>query len=773
MNLSKEVAHTDKHHCLLVALIVISTFLLQACGDGGSENIASLESYKLQGTTYLEQKQFKATITAAKKAIKNYPESIDGYLLLAQVYSQLEQPELTITTLLTYKGRKNSEYYFLLSSAYKSNQQLEKANYLLATQSQYFVENEAHFILEKAELSLLHNDLKSASQLYKSLQENPNYSVDSALGRAKLMIAYGEVEHAMRLLDEVMIDAPKKSESYLLKSKLLIERKEFEKAEELLTQALSVMPSSDLFTPEKVKVLAMLSEALIVQKRSSESLFYARVFAKEHPENFLVDQYYQKALIDYQSGDFSDAKTSLEKSLSIAPEKEKLLTLFSAVLYQLGEAEMAKKYIARIDFSNKAKLLSDNFNQVELRSPEKVIELLTSTITSEQQPDILGLYLLSSLQSKQYSESEKVLNKIVKNSDSSASALLQQSYYYANKELPDLGKVLTLLKGGLKKFPLDYQVKASYLEVLLQLGKANEAELYVMQLVESASDDVNAQLLIGEYYLYQKQYLLANQYFEQVLALYPNKQEALFSLANCFHLSQKYSQAVKVYLHIIKLAPQQFEAYQGSVNSFAKTSKQPGKLHFLLPDKHDPALLALALVDMQIQQYKLQTADGQLQIAFEHAPSYLQAYAQKLKLGKDYQQALQATASSNFEGARQLILDNLKISASSEAFLMLLVKVEIKSENYNEAKKILMQLTTILPNNPLLDIYQADLAIEQNQPEQALALLQVNWQKTHNEKVAMKLYQLLKSQDDKKALQFLKQWQSEMPDSKLLKLAKS
>ena len=657
MGLIGQVASRKKYHWLTVILFTISLFLLQACNDDKAERVASLQSYNIQAETYLEQSQFKAAIAASKQAIKVYPESINAYLLLAQVYSQLGLPELTIKVLNSYDNKRTSEYYFLLLGAYQDNNQLAKASELVIAQAHFFEQQKQRFILEKAKLNLLSNNTAEASVLFKSLEGGSVFSTQALIGKARLMMAADDRESAILLLDGIIVNAPENSESRLLKSTLLMQKRDFIGAEELLTEAVSVMPSSDLFTSQKVKALGLLSEVLTAQGRSSESLFYARILAKEHPEKFLISQYYQKALTDYREKKFTLAKVSLDRLLAIAPSNQDVLTLYAAVLYQQGEVAKGSRYVTNVEGSRSTFTMLE---EIRVSNPNKITQLLSADISSENNPDILALYLLASVQSKQFTESEKAHAQIEKISANSVQSLLSEAYYYAHKLIPEHDKSLSLLKEGLKAFPQSKRIKLHYLVSLDGLQKEGEALQYVQSLEDSSSGNVNTLLLLGQYQLYRQEYLRADFYFEQLLRASPDNINALIGLADSAYSKAKFNQALKIYKRVIELEPQVFIAYQGCVDSLSQLAKSPERLQELLPKNHQPALLALALVSLQVQQYKLQTADKHLQVALKGAPAYLQSYAQKLDREKTLQQASQAAASYDFSRARKLILDNLK-----------------------------------------------------------------------------------------------------------------
>lgn len=711
MILITPVPREGKSRAILIALFAICILLLQACNEVNTLNKPSLSSYTIQGKTYLEQHQFKAAITAAKQAIKSYPESIEGYLMLAEIYHQLQQPELTLVVLQAFSGQKNSEYYFLLLSAYQNSGQLLSASQLLVDHAALLSKQGKRLTLYKAQLNLLTNQLDSASLLFKSLEDDATYSTDALLGKARIMIASDDIGNAMLLLDEIIISVPKSSEAILLKSELLINESAFLEAENLLSSALSVIPSSDIFTPQRINVLMQLSQVLTAQGRTSEALFYARALAEEHPDNILIKQYYQHAISHYEAGRFLEAKSAVQKILTISSDDANALALFAAVLYQQGEYQEAQKYIVNVISLNAKLPAIDSTNQLLLRDPKRIADLLAPEISTEQSFEILRLYLFATVQSEQFDAADNVLAKIIESEKNSADSLLLQSYYHINKAIPENELALKLLETGAKTFYSDLRLQAAYLAQLLELQKYKQAEQVVAELIKKAGDDINTQLLVGNYQLYNQQYLIASRSFEQTLALSKDNVSALYGLAKSLQLQKKYLSAQKKYEQIVALAPQQFTAYQGCVNNYFALSKNPQQLQAILPAEHDPALLALALVGVQVEQYKLQTADQQLQIALSGAPRYLMPYAKELKRKKDHQQASQALASSDFSRARVLILDNLKSSPNSEAFLLLLAKVEIKSEHYNEAEKILMQIETILPNNAALFSIQEELKL--------------------------------------------------------------
>ncbi len=753
---------------MLTAIILASSVLLTACGEPTAPQKAPLNQYTQQGESYLEQFQFKAAIVAAKNAIVAYPEQVDGYLMLAKIYLQLEQPEASSFILTKYKNSKNSEYYFLLLEAYQKENKLISAKRLIEENNDVLQRQPYRLMKEQAQIHLREQKFEQALALFKTLEKQSKYQADAFIGQAQISALANDIPDAISLLNRAINSDAKNSEALILKSYLLINENNFREAEKTLSLALTVIPSSDIFTPERISILQALTEVLTSQGRSSEALLYSRILADEFPEAASINQNYAQATKQYQNKEFKLAKQTLDKILKIAPGHKKTLTLYGVILYTQGDLKGAQKYLNGIidPEKNSAKLTQlYAMTQLKLDNSAAVLTMLENIIATENSYETLTLYLLAAMDQQQFDKAKFALNRIEKLFPNSDKAALLSANYYSKVTPADHEKAHAILQNALKNNPTNIHLQTAYLKKLIFLKKDKATQQYIQQLQTTKNNSLETQLLIAKYKLYRKQYQQADKLFSAVLAQQENNLTGLYGLAQSKQQAQNWQATQSAYRNIILFHPKELKGYQGFVFSQIKQALDIEQAHNRLPENHDPAILALVLADAQLQQRNIQQAAVHIEQASQQLLNNLQPYLTDLQKKIDYQRAILALTDKEFNKARKITLTALQGTPEHPLLLILLTKIEIESKQLSEAKKVIKQVEVILPNNPIISIYKAEIALAENDPNKALNILQEEWQVTHNEQVARKRYALLQQRDKQQAVLFLAQWQKQAPES--------
>jgi len=753
---------------ILTAILLGSSLFLTACNDNANSTTASLTQHTQQGLSYLDQHQFKAAITAANNAITAYPEKIDGYLLLAKTYNQLGQISQSLAVLNSYDNDKDADYYFLLLDGYQKSNKLHSANKLLHSQSQLFQLQPERLALAKAQIFTKEHQLEQASALFFQLENSTNYRSDGLVGKARIQALSKDIAGAIITLDTVNELEGNNVESRLLQAYLYIEQGDLAKAETSLSTALSLIPSSDMFTPERINILQSLTEVLTLQGRSAEAMLYSRILAEEFPRSDSIKQQYEQASLLYDNNQLTEAKTVLEQILQHNPNYKKAATLLGVILYNLGDLQGAQQYFSNVidPETNSAKLTQlYAITQLKLDRSADVLVMLENTISSETSAETLALYAIAAITAADFDKAKFAIDKITLLAPDSVPLALILSLYYTNQTPPQQQQSLVVLNQAIQLHPTNIQLQLSYIKQLLQLNLNSKADAYVLQLTTQANNNVQLINLIANYYLHQQQYPLATKQFNRILTLSESHQGALYGLAKIAQLNQHWQTALTAYNKLLSLHPQAINAYQGVLLSLLKLGRDPEQAPLYLPKNYNKAILALVLASYQSKQQKLQSASDYLEQAQTTLPENLTRYAQTLKQQLNFQQASKALAKKDFATARKITLDNIKLTPTHPKFLALLANIEIRSGQLAEAEKVLSQIEVIFPDNPLVNILTAELAVAKGKPQQAIKLLRSEWQRNYDDIIAKKLYLILQDSAPSRNPQFLNEWLQQLPKS--------
>ncbi|MCP5078211.1 MAG: tetratricopeptide repeat protein [Psychromonas sp.] len=760
----------------LTAVMLASSVLLSACGESTPPKKAPLSQYTQQGNSYLELFQFKAAITAAKNAVIAYPEHIDGYLILAKIYLQLGQPDASTSVLKAYKSEKNSDYYFLLLESFQKANKLISASNLIATYDDILKKQPNRLKKQQAILLLREKKVEQAFALFKELESTEKYKIDALIGQARAVALTNDNKQSILLLNRAISHDDKNIEALILKSYLLISENNLAEAEKTLSHILTLIPSSDIFTPERITVLQAVTEVLTAQGRSSEALLYSRILADEFPEATSINQYYIEASKQYQNGELGLAKQTLEKILKIAPSYKKSLTLYGVILYKQGDIKGAQKYLSEIvDPENDAAGLTQLYamTQLKLNNANDVLVMLEDTISTETNYDTLSLYLLAAINQQQGKKAELTLARIEKLFPDNEKSALLTANYYSNVSPADHPKALSVLAQALKTHPENIQLQTAYLKKLISLNKESDVANFIKQLQNSEQFNIDSQLLVASYQLYYKKWQQAEAIFNTVLKQQEDNLIALYGLAQILQQKKSWSEAQSAYRRVILFHPQELKGYQGFIYNQIQLEADINQAEKKLPENYDKAVFSLVLADALLQQNEIQQAKSRVDIASHGLASELLPYLTELQQKISYKRAISALSNKEFAEARKLTLTALQNNQNQPSLLLLLTKIEIESKQLDEASKVLQQVENILPNNPIATIYKAEIALAQGGLSKAIKILEDKWQTDHNDRIAQKLYLILLQQDKQQAEQFLVQWQDKTPQSPSATLSKA
>ena len=752
---------------LFSSLILASSLFITACNDDSSaENVAELAQYSQQGKTYLAQSQFKAAINSANNAIVLYPDQQDGYVILAKVYNKLGQSNQSLEVLNAFQGQKDADFYLLLLESYQRTKKIISANKLIEQQSELLSSKGNDFKLLQAKLLLLENKPEQALTTFTELQQQTGFESAGFIGEARIAASNNDKEIALALLEKAIISEPKNTEALMLKGFLLLEKGKIEEAESTLSFALSELPSSDIFTPERINILKALTSILTSQGRSSEALLYSRILSDEFPTATTVNEYYVSAQEYYKRKQLGESKAALQKILEIDPKNKKASTMLGVILYTEGDIKGAEKYLSgMIDPEVTAPQLTQIYamTQLKLNQSSDVLDILDGVIEYEERLDTLTLYAIAAIAEKQFDKADIAIQRVKKLFPNSPKLILLESSYLNEKSPEKDQAVLDLLTAGLAQHRSDLSIKTVYLKKLIDMQRIEDADRFINTEAQKPTEAVGTRLLIANYYLYRNQYDLAEQTFNQILKVSDDVQ-AYYGLAQTKQLQQDWLSAFNYYNQIIALYPEQTKAYYGAVISTQQQGKDPLNVEESLSSKHNSDVLAFVLAEYQYQKKQFSGADQKIKNA-QDLPVELVDKAETLQQQISNQRIIAAIRSKDYTSARELTLAQLQLTPTQPIFLMRLAAIETLSGQYAEADKVLKQIETILPDNPQVIVLQSQLALAQKDEATATTLLLDEWNKNNNDEIAVELYKVYQQVDEGAAEAFLSKWLLTSPAS--------
>ncbi len=752
---------------LAIATMLQVLLALSACSDAAdSSQQQDIRQILQQGQQYLDNSQFKASMKAADIVMTRAPEKEDGYLLMAKTLLTAGQTETALATLDKYQGPPSAEFLFTKVDVLQKSNKLISAQKLLDMNKEILAEDDARWTRFQAEQLLLSKHYEAAEEAFDKLMSNPEYKAEALTGKGKIAFVNKQQDKALDYFTQAHEADPENVQSLMLTSFVYLQQGKLSDAEHNLTLALSTLPASDLFTPERIQILQTLTDTLTRQGRSAEASIYSRLLAEEFPEANSVNQRYLEALDLYKNQRIDQAEQKLRALLEEAPHNRQAATMLGMLLYRKGDLAGAQAYLADIvdpESSNDQLTQLYAVTQLKLAQADRVLSMLDPVIAEESNPNLLYLYTIAAIKQKAWSKAESGLDKLEKNPPEGERLALAKSEYLTRIPSPDLAAAQATLKNALTREPNNPALQKALLENYIQQNQMEQADQFIASLPETSPSV--SQLFKGNYFIFRKRYEDARAVFEQLAKNEPDNLDAAFGLAKLQLAEQNWSNALMAFQDYVKAHPDDIRGYQGALLAMIKLGKNLQLASGELPQNHNPAILSLVQTAFAAQQNDLKQAQAYLDKVGDALPHQLIPYKESLDQEITYRRTLSALQYKDYPAARTAALANIQKAPDNKRYLAALINVEIQSKQYDEAEKLIAQMTTQFPGTPLADAFRAELAIKRGDAQLASGLLQSLWREEPSNMLGKKLYLALRNTDEKKASQFLSEWQSAFPAS--------
>src|SRR5690606_13086901 len=180
------------------------------------------------------------------------------------------------------------------------------------------------YLTVKANIALGDKDAYTkALETFKTLPESES---DAKYLEANILLAQGQSEAALELLEEIVAQDEWHLEALILLGNLSLYENKLAPAEQYFTKALALLPSTDVITIDRARVLAQLTEVLIQQGRTSEAYTYQKLLADANPDRNAAQQKFIDAMEYYQQGKFGEAEKLLKELRKNYPEDKNAAT---------------------------------------------------------------------------------------------------------------------------------------------------------------------------------------------------------------------------------------------------------------------------------------------------------------------------------------------------------------------------------------------------------------------------------------------------------------
>ena len=748
--------------------LLISLLTLTGCGDQGAIDQKSVLRHIKQSKAYLLQGQFRAANIEARNAIQKKPDNIDGHIALGTILNELGRYKKNIELLesLPNAAYQNNGFLYTLLKAYMGRGKYLSAADLLETHEALMRQQQTDYSLALAAIYEAQNKFSAAEDIYYQLLKQTPNNVEVLLGLIRIKYQQGDLYNAENLISQVETLATSNPDIDFIKAKINVDKKRYSEAEKLLTEAISNLPNADVMTPRKSAFLQLLSEILTIEGKTTEAIIYTQKIAEAFPGAEIAQGDYRDASLLFEKGEFDNAESILEKLVNEYPNFEDASVLLGIIKYRAGDIESASNYFNQhidAEISHPAVTKLAAMASLRNQQPERVLAMLGQYRHSHDDPQILILYGQAALALKQTAKAESALKRAISLDPSIAESYLALADLYNSESPPNNQQALALLQEGYNKNREDFRLAAGVARQLFFSQKGNEAKVFINQLLDAGNNKAATLQLAGDFFYGQRQWQQASDYYHQALATDPRDYDSAMKLALIARDTRSYTEQLDALKTAALINSERIQPIEYMLAS-AKTAtevEQAEKIITKLAKGNNPNNGFAVLSRFYAQRGQLDKARLYQEKLEQHSPE--SPLMKAVQLAIHYEDAKQNISKDNIEAARKSAMAGLMLEPRSPLFLILLTEMEIQSEQYLEAQKLVHQIK--VSNIILGEELQGDLYRAQNNFTAAIETYQALWQKNATNEIANKIYPLLNTGNNKNAQSFLSEWLNKIPNS--------
>lgn len=742
-----------------LAALLLAALVLPGC-DRANHAAAEAKQYVERAEGYRHQGQYQAAIIEARNALKENPNDQSARLKLAQIYLELGQGRAVTQLLEPVQAQPNRDEAVALVRGFTQQRKYQTALELLNANAQRLQldrDAEANLLRARAQRELGQLDETAAT-----LQRLQADDIAVQLELAQLEWQRGERDEAKARLRK-LLDAHADNVDVLLANARIAEQEgDLSRSEDLLSKALIILPQTDLLVPQKGEVLQRLVTTLTKLGRSNEALVYAKTLSDANPQGSILQDKFKQGVELFQAGKLEEAEALLAEVYNES-HNESVGSLIGMIRYSRNDLKGAAEYLnSNVDpeVASDSAMTALAATQLRLAQPEKLLEIFDARARANlKDPGLKALVGIALLQTGHTAEGNKLVDeaRTAQLENSLIQGTIARHYLLSGQS----NRAIETLQTAIKAKP-DASLSRLLIAAYASAGKPDQA-LAVAQQQAKDTPQAESWWVLGRTALQLQKLDQAESALQAALKQDPVFQPAQLDLAQV-HLRRKQAEpAAALYKAVLQKQPDAVPALKGMVVVYALQGSDPAAIEkqLLALSNSDNARAVLAEYYLRRQQFE--DADRLLKPIANGNGS---TYPDQLKQLAAQTSAARALQARDFTGARNRVVDGLKVNPRNPDLLILLARVEQADKRPEEAKKIAAQLALQAPSHPGLLELQGDLAMVDKQPQAAAEHYRKAWKTAPNNGLATKLYQSINA-DGAAAKTFLSEWKQRLPDSDL------
>ena len=727
--------------------------LLSACNSGPDTSEAM--SHLSRADTYAEQGQFRSAILEIRNAIQTDPDNVAHIVRLGEMYLQLGANKQAVDLLEPWLKDAPQTVALPLARAYVEERKHLSAIETLALANPESSDEKLEAALITAEAMRLSGDTDGALTAYRETSANYSTSVAAITGLLKTHLQQGNARTALGAANDWLVSNEPTPAVLYFKGLAQYQLDELEPATATLTDAVTDMPTSDMFLPLRGQLLSLLSRVLTEQGKITEAQVYSRILAEQTDSGSREQG--EAVIAAIQAGNFDEAKTMLRDMRKLDPDNEQLALMLGTLTAGTGELEEG------------AQLLSENLDpettptrfirastmaQIDLGEREEALATLERAVKARPNDnDLLAMHgVLALSMPGQEAAGVTSLSKAISNEPERTRLRVALARHYINNQQTE--QALGQLRMAFTAQPVDWASTAIYLSVLIDSGETREAEDVRDSLINGYGNEPQALLLAAIADARMGNSDLAIIRLEQLTVSNPDMQQARLALANLYASTSNPDKAVEQLLAAAVITPdvigplQQAGQIYAANHSVEEVQQWLGTVAETYPSLAPNASLLSALI--HVQKGEVQQARTILEpIANEDNPMAYRAYGQLLAA-----ESVVSVQAEDYSTALAKAAEAIAIQPDNVGFALLPARILITQGKNTEALEALQAAAETHNNHVAILMAQADLQMNQQQNQPAIELYEKVVVAQPNNVVALNnLAWLLREDNNSRALE--------------------
>lgn len=762
-------------------MAAVLAVVVGGCG-GGLTDAEHLE----RAQQFQSQQDWQSSVIELKNALQKNPDNPGARLLLGQAYLELENgaaAEKELQRALEL-GMARAAVIADLAKALLLQRNYAELIASLTVRNDWPAATQAKVHVLRGQALLAQNQAEQAAEEFQAAVQAQADSVDAWYGQALLAYSGQDWDEAHVWLDKILEKQKTNAQALTLKGDVAMAQQDFAAAEQFYRQIADARPWNLAYR-------IALASAQLNNKKTDAALIELDKALKAFPNNPTAN--YLRTLAAYQQQDFQNAKLYAEKTLNLEEQDLRSRLLAAHASFMLKQYEQAhahlKRFIARVpDYESALKLLAAI--QLHLGDDNKAIATLQQVTAGPEDQALLSAIGTAALRGGDLRSGQSAFEKLVGIAPDSAAAKAQLGLIRV--KLGDYEQGTEDLQQALALDPdfeaADVQLILTYLNAQ-DYPKALEA---ARQLQSKQPDSPLPLNLLGGIYLGMNDTTAARQQFETALTKDPANPSAAHNLAALALQAGDKNTARTLYEEVLQKHPDnlrnllllaELEINQGARERATELLAQAMQAHpeapavrlmqgraLLLTGQAQPALaLAEELLKADPHYADALALQGQAQLALNQPQPALNTLQQLVSERPQSAQAHYLLASAyTVTGERPKLKAALEQALAldpqhfdTQVALMRLAMVENQPE---EANRLVQALRQQYPDRPEIDAHAGWLALQQRQPQEALAAYRKAYQQLQTTALTLEFAQAhWLAGEQQQALSLLENWYAQHP----------